>query len=317
MEQQQQQQQSQQQRHRQSLVLEGEGNNYTCPNCGAITDFGNELCHQCKHPLHPETCTYCGAPMEPNDEYCCECGNPRKGIVCPQCGTLNFRCFCSRCNTPLDELALVEIEKAKRDPVFQKAQQLALEMTELEERIMEAYRSGNLAEGADGGDIDETEDDIEEADFETVMDMSEEDRLLMEKYRQVLGNIPASPVRQATPKQAPQKPKPKPKIDKKVRVAGVDLETMKAQYAQQLREMQGLLNSMQPDYNATPQMQRNFCCAHKVVVTTRRFIKKPTTWICNFCGFEHNQPSECARPELGGVWKYNSYTVTEQTIETR
>ena len=105
------------------------------------------------HPLHPETCTYCGAPMEPGDEYCCKCGNPRKGIVCPQCGTLNFRCFCSRCNLPLDELALAEIEKAKRDPVFQKAQQLAQEMAELEEKIMEVYRNRNQT-GGDEGEIE-------------------------------------------------------------------------------------------------------------------------------------------------------------------
>ena len=269
------------------------------------------------HPLHPETCTYCGAPMEPGDEYCCECGNPRKGIVCPQCGTLNFRCFCSRCNLPLDELAVAEIEKAKRDPVFQKAQQLAQEMAELEEKIMEVYRNRNQT-GGDEGEIEyDVEDDIEEADFETVMEMSEEDRQLIERYRQVLGSTPVAPVTHTAPKPVQKTKIAKPKIDKKMRVGGVDLAEMKVQYERQLKEMQGLLNSMQPDYNATPQLQRNFCCAHKVVVTTQRLVRKPTTWICNFCGCEHNQPSECSRPELGGVWKYNSYTVTEQTIETR
>ena len=315
MEQQYQQQERQQEKQLQNNTFEGGGNNYTCPNCGALVDFSNELCPHCKHPLHPETCTYCGAAMEPGDEFCCECGNPRKGIICPQCGTLNFRCFCSRCNAPLDELALAEIEKAKRDPIFQKAQQLAVEMAELEEKIMEAYRMQNGTDG-DVGDLDDdVDDDIEEVDFETVMDMTEEDKQLMERYRQVLGSIPVAPVKKAEPK--PVKKPAKVKVDKKARVGGVDIETMKAQYEQQLREMQGLLNSMQPDYNATPQMQRNFCCAHKVVVTTQKLVKKPTTWICNFCGCEHNQPSECARPELGGVWKYNSYTVTVQTIETR
>lgn len=315
MEQQYQQQARQQEKQLQNNTFEGGGNNYTCPNCGAPVDFSNELCPHCKHPLHPETCTYCGAAMEPGDEFCCECGNPRKGIICPQCGTLNFRCFCSRCNAPLDELALAEIEKAKHDPIFQKAQQLAVEMAELEEKIMEAYRMQNGTGGDVGGLDDDVDDDIEEADFETVMDMSDEDKQLMERYHQVLGSIPVAPVEKAEPKPV-QKPT-KLKIDKKARVGGVDLETMKAQYEQQLREMQELLNSMQPDYNATPQMQRNYCCAHKVVVTTQKIVKKPTTWVCNYCGFEHNQPSECARPELGGVWKYNSYTVTEQTIETR
>ena len=177
MEQQYQQQERQQEKQLQNNTFEGGGNNYTCPNCGALVDFSNELCPHCKHPLHPETCTYCGAAMEPGDEFCCECGNPRKGITCPQCGTLNFRCFCSRCNAPLDELALAEIEKAKRDPIFQKAQQLAVEMAELEEKIMEAYRIQNGTDG-DVGDLgDDVDDDIEEVDFETVMDMSEEDRV--------------------------------------------------------------------------------------------------------------------------------------------
>ena len=312
-----QQQAQQQEQQRQTTAFEGGGNNYTCPNCGARVDFSNELCPHCKHPLHPETCTFCGAPMEPEDQFCCECGNPRKGITCPQCGTLNFRCFCSRCNAPLDELAMAEIEKAKRDPIFQRAQQLAEEMAELEEKIMAAYNEQAQDTGDFGSDDSSDTEDGDDADFETVMEMSEEDRQLMERYRQMLGTPPVTPVQTSAPKPAAKPKKPKPKIDKKARVAGVDIATMKAQYEQQLREMQGLLNAMQPDVNSTPQMQRNFCCAHKVVVTRQRLVKKPTTWICNFCGCEHNQPSECSRPELGGVWKYNSYTVTEQSIETR
>lgn len=317
MEQQQYQQQAQQQElQRQAPAFEGGGNNYTCPNCGALVNFGNELCPHCKHPLHTETCTFCGAPMEPEDQFCCECGNPRNGITCPQCGTLNFRCFCSRCNAPLDELAMAEVEKAKNDPIFQRAQQLAEEMAELEEKIMAAYNEQQDVGNADDSDIEDEGGIEDEADFETVMEMSEEDRQLMERYRQMLG-ASAAPVLKSSPKPA-QKPRtPKPKIDKKAKVAGVDIAAMRAQYEQQLKEMQGLLNAMQPDVNSTPQMQRNFCCAHKVVVTKQHLVKKPTTWICNFCGCEHNQPSECSRPELGGVWKYNSYTVTTQEIETR
>ncbi|MGM9708378.1 MAG: zinc ribbon domain-containing protein [Prevotella sp.] len=286
-----------------------DSNNYQCPNCGAMTNYSNELCPHCKHPLHPETCTYCGAPMEPEDMFCCECGNPRAGIRCPQCGTLNFRCFCSHCNAPLDDLAHAEIEKARRSPVFQRVQQLAEQMADLEERIMAAHR-----------DMSETDMDDDESDdgfdFETIMEMSEEDKQLMERYKELLGSVPVSPATNTVPQPKPQVQQKK-KIDKKARIAGTDLAVMKAEYERQLKEMQGLLDAIQPDANTTPQMQRNFVCAHQVVVMKKKLVKKPTVWVCNFCGCSHYQPSECSRPELGGVWKYQSYEVSVMDIETK
>ena len=255
--------------------------------------------------------------MEPEDQFCCECGGPRRGITCPICGTLNFRSFCSHCNTPLDDLARAEVEKAQRDPVYKKAVSLAEQMAELEEQIMAAEREARMPD--DSGDFDiEEEEEVEELDFETVMELSEEDKKLMEQYHQLLGTTP-TPINN-TPRSTPkpqQQVQQKKKVDKKARVGGADLAAMKAEYQRQMQEMQSLLNAMQPDANTTPQMQRNFCCAHKVVVTTQRLVRRPTTWICNYCGCEHNQPSECTRPELGGVWKYNSYTETVRTIETR
>lgn len=320
MDQFQQQQEQQQQQRQQTAAMQSYDNNtpnYTCPHCGAAVDFHMELCPHCHHPLHPDICTYCGAEMEPEDQFCCECGGPRKGITCPICGTLNFRSFCSHCNTPLYDLARAEVEKAQRDPVYQKAVSLAEQMAELEEQIMAAEREARMPD--DGGDFDvEEEEEVEELDFETVMEHSEEDKKLMEQYHQLLGTTP-TPINN-TPKPTPkpqQQVQQKKKVDKKARVGGADLAAMKAEYQRQMQEMQSLLNAMQPDANATPQMQRNFCCAHKVVVTTQRLVRRPTTWICNYCGCEHNQPSECTRPELGGVWKYNSYTETIRTIETR
>lgn len=106
MDQFQQQQQQEQQRQQTAATQSYDNNtpNYICPHCGAAVDFHMELCPHCHHPLHPDVCTYCGAEMEPEDQFCCECGGPRKGITCPICGTLNFRSFCSHCNTPLDAL---------------------------------------------------------------------------------------------------------------------------------------------------------------------------------------------------------------------
>lgn len=307
-----QQQQQQQQQNRQAVQTQddsGNTSNYICPNCGASVDFHNELCPYCHHPLHPETCSFCGAQMEPEDQYCCECGNPRSGLTCPMCGTLNFRSFCSRCNTPLDDLARTEMEKAKNDPVYQKTMQLAEQMAELEEEIMAAEKAGR--EG-----VDDFEEEDDEPDFETVMELSEEDRKLMERYHQLLGTTPTTP--QSAPQATPQQHvAPKKKIDKKARVGGIDVAAKKALYQQQLREMQALLNAMQPDVNATPQMQRNYCCAHKVVVTTKRLVRKPTVWVCKAYGCKHNSPDECCEPFKGGHWEYNSYTETTRTIETR
>ena len=169
MDQFQQQQQQQEQQRQQTAATQSYDNNtpnYICPHCGAAVDFHMELCPHCHHPLHPDICTYCGAEMEPEDQFCCECGGPRKGITCPICGTLNFRSFCSHCNTPLDDLARAEVEKAQRDPVYQKAVSLAEQMAELEEQIMAAEREARMPDDSDDFDIEE-EEDVEELDFET------------------------------------------------------------------------------------------------------------------------------------------------------
>ena len=63
--------------------------------------------------------------MEPGETLCEECGMSADGVTCPNCGALNYRPFCSHCNTPLTRAAIRAVEKAKEDP---KVQQVALLM---------------------------------------------------------------------------------------------------------------------------------------------------------------------------------------------
>ena len=88
-----------------------------------------------KRPPFSGRCTFCGAPMEPGETICEECGMSANGVVCPSCGTLNFRPFCSRCNTPLNRAASRAIEKAKEDPKVQQVAQLMDRAAELEEAL--------------------------------------------------------------------------------------------------------------------------------------------------------------------------------------
>ncbi len=88
-----------------------------------------------KRPPFSGKCTFCGAPMEPGEKICEECGMPADGVVCPICGALNYRTFCSRCNTPLSRAAQRAVEKAKEDPKVIQVAQLMDQAAKLEEAL--------------------------------------------------------------------------------------------------------------------------------------------------------------------------------------
>ena len=75
-------------------------------------------------------------------------------------------------------------------------------------------------------------------------------------------------------------------------------------------DLNASLARMLPPAGSTPQEQRNYYCARKVAVTTRTTSRVRVGWVCNYCGCTHDQPSECARPFLGGTWKYEDVTTT-------
>ena len=94
-----------------------------CPNCGCEVLPGSEICPCCGYKM-VDYCTFCGADIPHGVDVCPECGANAHGIRCSKCGTVSFRAFCSHCNEPLTKVALKAVEKAQKDPLFIKAQEL-------------------------------------------------------------------------------------------------------------------------------------------------------------------------------------------------
>ena len=216
--------------------------------------------------------------MDRSDTECPECGMPAGGVKCPKCGTLNHRSFCSACNEPLTRAAQKAIQKALADPKVQQAAEMCSRLAELEAELEAA-----------GADI--SEDSSEEGNEP----LSEGARRMME----IMGKVKPGMPEHAKPAQpAPADPKPVS--------AKRDVAKIKEEYRRTVRDVNKILDEMLPPAGSTPQEQRNFFSARKVAVETtiRQKVKVPIEWICNYCGCHHNNPSECAEPQLGGTWVY-------------
>lgn len=276
-----------------------------CYFCGAAISSTAEICIHCGRPQNPNVCTFCGTILDPDDRFCSECGNSREGIVCPACNTLNFRSFCRKCNTPLDDMAREEVEKAKKDPLFQKMTSLAEHLSKLEQQLLES--------------ADQVEDIDEHA-------LSDDDKQLLERYKQLLQGISSdnsqpsndNPTRQPATKDDNDNaatPPPPAQQKQSIKLNVKTMKELKEEYERSAEEINRLMEQMMPPAGSTPQMQRNYFCARKVPVY--RQIKtttlQPIAWVCNLCGCHHSQPSECAQPQLGGKWIYQK--VENITIE--
>lgn len=271
----------------------------SCVRCGVPIQADWEICPHCGQSLHAELCSFCGASMEADDSFCPDCGNPRTGIICPDCNTLNFRSFCRKCNRPLNEMAMQEMQKAKHDLVFQEMLALAQELADLEERILDTP-SGEISE-----------EDSEPPQLE----LSEADKKLIQQYKDLFAGS-GSLEEISIPKPEPLKETPvqaRPKIQ--LNVKRVDLDEAKQSYKEKLEEMRGLMEKLRPEGDMTPQMQRNYYSARKLPVLRKSVSKAPVCWVCNLCGCQHNQPSECAQPELGGTWIYEDVVTVTKTFE--
>ena len=273
--------------------------NITCPYCGASVPSSMELCPECHHPLHTGTCTYCGSAMDADDQFCPECGGPRQGITCPQCGNLNFRSFCNKCNAPLDELATEEMEKAKNDPVFIKMVQLAKQMAAMEERLLHAAQS-----------VAEEQHEEPVADFSQAAELSDEEKALVEQYKQMMEQLGLPPME--TPKPSTPVQTAAPKTRQSLIIGGTqeELQALREEYSRSLQEMNDLMSQLIPDPGTSPQIQRNYYSARKLPVITTEVRRERVAWVCNLCGCHHNQPSVCAEPDLGGTWIYQDVVVT-------
>ncbi len=195
---------------------------------------------------------------------------------------MSHRSFCSHCNTPLNDVAREAVRQAKADPAFRRAEQLAAELAELEKQI---ETTGIPKPELDTG-------------------LNEEARKAANRYTALFGdvasmNVPDTPVRTSAPKA-------------KVLTGNV-LEAAIAAFKEKAKELQQTISSMLPPPSATPEEKRNFFCARKIMTTEMRAVRQE--WVCNFCGCHHQQPSECAEPELGGTWIFvNQPTPVAKTI---
>ena len=244
-----------------------------CPHCGATVNSGDAICLHCGHSLTPGKCSFCGAPMKPNAKFCTRCGQSVEGVKCPQCGTLNSRNFCRICNSPLTPRALKALEAAKNDPKFKIVEKKAKELAELQSLIEE----------------------LQNATPETpsVPQLSEEDQKLINEYASLLDSIGI------------EKPEVKP-VEKQeetkrktYEAKGMSLEDIMKAYKEKAAEMDQALADLVPPPEFTPEEQRDYYSARKIARLEQPI---PMLWKCNLCGMLHPCPSDCAEPQLGGVW---------------
>ncbi len=260
-------------------------NGTTCPNCKLIIEGNYELCPHCGYRLHHDHCTFCGAPMDSDDLFCGECGGSAQGIICPTCGTLSFRSFCPKCNEPVDDIGRDELEKAKKDPLYQR-------ITALAEKIEEFLESKSSENGEE--------------------QLSPEIAAILEKYR----DLHISPNIQAKEEFTTSEAESVNHIvesNKAIKLTTSSISNL--DFSSAIEELNDLLSSMVPDPGQTPQMQRNYYSARKVAVIRKSKVKEKIGWVCNLCGCCHGSPSECSRPELGGTWLYTEKEITIKTYE--
>lgn len=265
-----------------------------CCNCGRDIDLNNEMCPHCMYPIHRSVCTYCGAQIEEGDKYCGECGGPRDGIKCPKCGTLNFRSFCVNCNTPLDQLALNEIKEAQSDPVYLKIKETGKRILEIESQLAKLKEKQNP------------------------LQLNEKETQIISRYKKLLDQLEANISAQSENKSFEIKENlsnaeiPAPPINQ---IDCVDLEPLEIEYKKTIEDLNELMTQLIPEPGLPPQMQRNYYSARKLPVYNKKLHHEPVAWVCNLCGCHHRYPSQCARPELGGHWVYNTRVDIIKTYE--
>lgn len=244
-----------------------------CPYCGATVNSGDAICVSCGRSLVPDKCSFCGSLLKPNAKFCTRCGQSREGVMCPACGTLNSRNFCRKCNSPLTPRALKAIEAAKNDPKFKVVEKKAKELAELQSMIEELQNAG--------------------PETPSVPQLSEEDRQLIDEYASLLDSIGIEKP-QVKPVEQPDEPK-----RKTYEAKGMSLEDIMKAYREKAQEMDEALANLVPPPEFTPEEQRDYFSARKIA---RLDQPVPMLWKCNLCGCLHPCPSECAEPQLGGVW---------------
>lgn len=259
-----------------------------CPYCHSSIKSGYAICPNCGRSLTPGKCSFCGAPMKENAKFCTRCGQSRNGIECPNCGTLNSRNFCRKCNSPLTAMAQKALSEAQNDPAFKAVLKKADELAEIHARIEELRNTPSEQPRAE---------------------LSDEDKNLLNEYADILGMIGVTPPAKTVLEE--EQPKAERTRRRQYSARSISIDDLLKSYKEKATEMNDALAAMTPPPDFTPEQQRDYYSARKIatVVTTTACDMsdyRPMQWRCNLCGCAHNAPSECAQPELGGVWEYVS-----------
>ncbi|MFH0736881.1 MAG: hypothetical protein V1773_19695 [bacterium] len=267
------------------------------PNCNSDVYEGADICEVCGEWLLKGKCKFCYAELKGNEKYCEECGNPTEGIVCSTCGTHNFFDFCKKCNTPLTEAALEEIENVNSNPFFQNIFNLCEEVYNLdtneEQNLAELQQQIIVAERK----IAEEQKRFEEAENK---EKQVQKMIKLEQFfnksnteeRKVTKNEPTITKRFISDDHLKMIERAKQNITGyRQRIVAKDNKQ---------REMQAELNKMAQLTFCTGQEARRFFNAAK----PKLYPDKPKKylWECNFVHYKHHGPHECSQPQLGGQW---------------
>lgn len=267
-----------------------------CPNCGATYSSTAQICPECGMGLGGNKCTFCGNTLSEGDMFCKSCGGSREGVECPDCGTINYRNFCRNCNRPLTKRGETAMLKFQSHPNYKEASKINDNLDKLADYIDGKIHSSDPAIVALTAQVKENFSLDSKAD-EELPKLSE--RPQINKNSNISKKKPLLRFDSVSNAERP-----------------MTIEEAMKLYEQKKKEMDDLLDSIMPDSESTPEEQRDFYSARLTVVTRqyKKMVKKPVAWICNFCGYRHNKPQECAEPWHGGTWvhevKEESYEVS-------
>lgn len=255
--------------------------------------------------------------MPAGADICPHCGNPASGLECRECGTINFRNFCRKCGASLNSRGQLALQRFKSDPKYKEVERKAIELQRIQAFIEGKTESVEL-------DADDSESANAALDTGALTEMPDVYTALFAARPQPDTRRKTQPDTYAEVKPQPKPRKAEPKIEyntektqpKSPRMSVKDAIKL---YEEKKAEMDAILDSIVPPPELTPEEQRDFCSARQIVVRYTQTVTHTRTkryWICNYCGFRHGAPPECAEPWHGGRWITETNTETE-TITTK
>ncbi|MDE6556697.1 MAG: hypothetical protein K2K55_07015, partial [Duncaniella sp.] len=181
--------------------------------------------------------------------------------------------------SPLTLMASKAIEASSKDPAFRKIEEKAIQLAELHRQII----------------------DFEPDSTDNPPGLSRDDLALLDQYADILNSIGSlSPSVDAGAQQSNATENPQ---RKQFQFRPQSLDDLISAYREKAEEMNRALASLTPPPDFTPEEQRNYFSARKVMTA-----ETDMRWKCNLCGALHMNPTDCARPELGGEWIVVSQT---------